>query len=182
MVGRVLTFAGIRSGVQSFRMEPVDVAALVDGVLADCRWVLEEKRVAVEKAVAGGLPGVRGDAAALRQALANLVDNALKYGGTAGWIGVGAKSVATHQGEEVVVSVADRGIGIKRSDLSRLFEPFFRSADAQAAGITGSGLGLAVVRHVVEAHGGRVTVDSTPGKGSVFAIHLPADAGTGTDV
>jgi signal transduction histidine kinase len=124
---------------------------------------------------------VRGDAAALRQALANLVDNALKYGGTSGWMGVSAKSVATLQGEEVVVSVADHGVGIKRSDLSRLFEPFFRSADAQAAAIPGSGLGLAVVRHVVEAHGGRVTVDSAPGKGSVFAIHLPADAGTGTD-
>lgn len=176
MVGRVLTFAGIQSGAQSFQMQPVAVAALVEGVLSDCRWVLEERGVRADAKVAEGLPPVRGDAAALRQALANLVDNALKYGGAEKWIGLTAKAVSGSRGEEVVLSVSDRGIGIRRGDQRHLFEPFFRSSDTASAGITGSGLGLAVVRGIVEAHGGRVTVESVPGKGSTFAIHLPADA------
>ncbi len=179
MVGRVLTFAGIQSGAQTFQAEPVDVASLVDGVLADCRWVLDEKRVAVERDVAEGLPEVRGDAAALRQALGNLVDNALKYGGSARWIGVGARLAATSGGEEVLLSVSDHGIGIRRSDLPHLFDPFFRSADPSAAGIPGSGVGLAVVRGIVEAHGGRVTAESVPGQGSTFTVHLPTAAGKG---
>ena len=160
--------------------EEIRVATVVDGVLADCRWVLDERRVEVERDVAPGLPEVRGDAAALRQALGNLVDNALKYGGTARWIGLAARAAASSGGEEVVLSVSDRGIGIRRSDLPHLFEPFFRSGDPSAAGITGSGVGLAVVRGIVHAHGGRVTAESSPGKGSTFTLHLPAaSAGKG---
>ena len=173
MVGRVLTFAGIQSGSPSFQFQTVSVEELVDGVLADCRWVLEERRVQVESSVAAGLPPVRGDAAALRQALANLVDNALKYGGASKWIGLEARTAASSDGEEVVVSVADRGIGIGRGDLPHLFEPFFRGSDPSAAGTSGSGLGLAVVRGIVTAHGGRVTVESAPGKGTTFSVHLP---------
>lgn len=177
MVGRVLAFAGIRSGTQTFRMQPVKVGALVDAVLADLRWVLEEKRVQVEVEVADSLPVVSGDEAALRRALANLLDNALKYGGSARWIGVRARVATGPRCEEVVVAVSDRGIGVRRKDLPHLYEPFFRGSDAASAGISGSGLGLAVVRGVVEAHGGRVTAESVPGKGSTFSIHLPIAAG-----
>jgi len=174
MVGRVLAFAGLRSGSQTLRKDPVSVRALVDSVLADARWVLEEKRVEVETDFGEALPEVCGDEPALRQALANLVDNALKYGGPARWIAVRARASTTTRGPEVVLAVSDRGIGIGRGDLARLFEPFFRSAEASTAGVAGSGLGLAVVRGIVEAHGGQVTVDSVPGEGSTFAIHLPA--------
>ena len=175
MVSRVLAFAGIRSGARTLRREPVEVRTLVEAVLADARWVLEERHVEVEAEYAEGLPPVLGDEAALRQALANLLDNALKYGGAARWIGVGARAVAGTRGEEVVLSVADRGPGIRRSDLHRLFEPFFRGEGTGS--VPGSGLGLAVVRGLVEAHGGHVTVDSAPGKGSTFSIRLPAARG-----
>ena len=174
MVGRVLAFAGLRSGAQAYRAEPVPVRPLVEAVLADSRWVLEEKQVRIETDLDDSLPAIRGDEQALRQALTNLVDNALKYGGPARWIGVRASLSTGPAGQEVVLSVSDRGPGIRRGDLSRLFEPFFRSAEASAAGIGGSGLGLAVVRGIAEGHGGRITVDSTPGKGSTFALHLPA--------
>ncbi len=172
MVGRVLAFAGIRSGARTLRREPVDVRALVEAALADARWVLEERHVAVETEYAEELPPVLGDEASLRQALANLLDNALKYGGAARWIGVQARVVAGTRGEEVVLSVSDRGAGIRRGDLHRLFEPFFRGEGTGS--VPGSGLGLAVVRGLVEAHGGHVTVDSAPGKGSTFSIRLPA--------
>lgn len=174
MVARVLAFAGIRSGQPVYQMQPLAVRPLIDGVLSDSRWVLEEKRFEVETSAADDLPDVRGDAAALRQALSNLVDNAMKYGASARWIGVRATAVATPRGEEVAIAVSDRGPGIRRSDLAHLFEPFYRGSDARAAATPGSGLGLAVVRGIVEAHGGRITVDTAPGKGSTFTIHLPA--------
>ena len=175
MVSRVLAFAGIRSGAQTLRREAVDVRALVEAVLSDARWVLEERHVEVDLELAEGLPPVLGDEAALRQAVANLLDNALKYGGAARWIGVRARSAAGAGGEEVVLSVSDRGPGIRRGDLHRLFEPFFRGEGTGS--VPGSGLGLAVVRGLVEAHGGQVTVDSSPGKGSTFSIRLPAARG-----
>jgi signal transduction histidine kinase len=175
MVGRVLAFAGIRSGMQTYHMQPVRIRALVDGVLSDLRWVLEEKRIQVEVDVAESLPDVRGDEPALRQALGNLVDNAVKYGGGARWIGIRARVATGPHGEGVVVAISDHGIGVRRKDLSRLFEPFFRGTEASSSGISGSGLGLAVVRGVVEAHGGHVGADSVPGKGSTFTIHLPAE-------
>lgn len=179
MVARVLAFAGIRSGQQSYRMETLDALAVVEGVLADSRWVLEEKRIAVDASLPAELPAIRGDAAALRQALSNLIDNAMKYGAAAGRIGVRVEAVTTSRGEEVAIAVSDRGPGIRRSDLGHVFEPFFRGGDPDTAAAPGSGLGLAVVKGVVEAHGGRVTVETAPGRGSTFTIHLPAAIGEG---
>ena len=72
------------------------------------------------------------------------------------------------------ITVADRGPGIRREDLPHLFEPFFRGRDAATGGVPGSGLGLSLVRHIAEAHGGRITVASDEGKGSAFTLHLPA--------
>lgn len=177
MVGRVLAFSGIRSGSQSFHMRPVTVRALVEGVLQDARPGLEERRVEVETDLPTGLPDVWGDEPALRQALSNLVDNAVKYGGRGRWVAVRARVASGPRGDEVVLSVSDRGIGVSRSDLHRVFDPFFRSAEASSAGIAGSGLGLAVVRGIAEAHGGRCTAESVPGAGSTFSLHLPVARG-----
>lgn len=171
MVGQALEFAGIQSGRRVYHPRRVEVAEIVDGALADSRWRLQEKRVEVEREVEPGLPPVFVDPAALRRAVANLVENAAKYGGRAGWIGVRAhRSLAGG----VAITVADRGPGIRKEDLPRLFEPFFRGRDAAVGGIPGSGLGLSLVRHIAEAHGGRVTVATEVGKGSAFTLTLPA--------
>ncbi|QQR74371.1 MAG: HAMP domain-containing histidine kinase [Holophagales bacterium] len=173
MVGRVLTFAGIRSGSLAYRIQPLAARELVDGVLADCRWVLEDRRVEVD--VPDTLPPLLGDPTALRQALANLIDNALKYGGASRWIGVRARGGGGgSSSSEITLAVSDRGLGIRKADLPRVFEPFFRGGEATKAGIGGSGLGLAVVRGIVEAHGGRVTVESATGEGTTVSLHLPA--------
>ncbi|HEY8460811.1 MAG TPA: sensor histidine kinase, partial [Blastocatellia bacterium] len=84
-----------------------------------------------------------------------------------------AESVKTSNGEEVQIKVSDRGLGVPASEQERIFEPFYRGKEAQAAQIHGNGLGLSLVKHIVTAHGGRVTVESKIGQGSVFILHLP---------
>jgi signal transduction histidine kinase len=173
LIGQALELAGIQSGRRLYHPLPVAVGEAVDGALTDCRWLLAERRIEVEKDVARGLPAVLADPAALRRALRDLVENAVKHGGRGGWIGVRARRAPAG---EVEITVSDRGPGIRREDLPRVFEPFFRGRDAAAGGVPGSGLGLALVRHVAAAHGGRVTVASEPGAGSAFTLHLPAAA------
>ncbi|HET9313948.1 MAG TPA: ATP-binding protein, partial [Vicinamibacteria bacterium] len=119
-----------------------------------------------------GLPRVLGDEGALRRAFRNLLDNAVKYGGEARWIGVRAGAITGAR--EVWVAVEDRGPGVAPDELPRIFEPFYRGRDATARQIAGSGLGLSLVRRIVESHGGRVTVERGRERGSVFIIRLPA--------
>ena len=171
MVGQALEFAGIQSGRRVLHLRPVEVTEVVDGALRDCRWLLQEKRVAVEREVAADLPPVLADATSLRRAVQNLVENAVKYGGRAGWIGVRARRSEAGQ---VEITVSDRGPGIRSEDLPHVFEPFFRGRDAAAGGVAGSGLGLSLVRHIVKAHGGRVSVETAAEQGSAFTLHLPA--------
>jgi signal transduction histidine kinase len=171
MVGQALELAGIQSGRRIYHPRPVEAAEIVDGALRDCRWLLQERGIEVEKDVEPDLPAVQADAAAVRRAVHNLVENAVKYGGEAGWIGVRARRSGAAQ---VEITVTDRGPGIRGEDLPHLFEPFFRGRDAAASGVPGSGLGLSLVRHIAETHGGRVTVET--GEGSAFTLHLPVAA------
>lgn len=173
MVGQVLELAGIQSGRKVYQVRPEDVEALVEGALEDCRVLLDEKQVQVERAIPSGLPPVLADGAALRRALRNLIENAVRHGGIGGdsnWVGLRARGAA----DGVEITVEDHGPGIRREDLPHLFKPFYRGKDT--AGVPGSGLGLSVVRHVVEALGGRVSVVSPNGgeRGSAFTLHLPA--------
>ena len=171
MVAQSLELAGIQSGRRVYRREPVAVEALVDGALAASRWLLDQKQVEVERAVEPDLPELAGDAGALEQALRNLIENAVKYGGES-WLAVRARRSASG----VELEVADRGPGVAKEDLAHLFEPFYRG---QAAGrtVAGSGLGLSLVRHVVAAHGGTVTVGpGDGGRGAAFVVRLPVAA------
>jgi signal transduction histidine kinase len=167
MVEQVLEYAGIQSGRRAYVREPTSVADLVAGAVAERRPLVEGKLEVVTE-VPDGLPPLLGDPPALRRALGNLIGNAAKYGG--GWMAVRAAKV----GKEVRISVADRGPGIPEEDLPHIFEPFFRGRRLAAGRVPGSGLGLSLVRHVCEAHGGRVSVTSREGHGSTFTLHLPA--------
>jgi two-component system phosphate regulon sensor histidine kinase PhoR len=123
----------------------------------------------VDVSVAPDLPDVMIDAAAVGQALGNLIDNAIKYSGERKSIRVAAALVDG----ALALSVADEGIGIAPAEHARIFEKFYRVGRSDTQGRRGSGVGLALVRHVAHAHGGRVTVESRPGAGSRFTIHLP---------
>jgi signal transduction histidine kinase len=179
MVGQVLELAGIQSGRKVYQVRPEEVESLLDAALEDCRVLLDEKKVRIEREIPPDLPPVLADGEALRRALRNLIENAVRHGG-GGWVGLQARSAK----DGVEITVADRGPGIRREDLPNLFKPFYRGGDTATNGVPGSGLGLSVVRHVAEALGGRVSVESGGiggERGSAFTLHLPAaPAGEGT--
>jgi signal transduction histidine kinase len=174
MVGQVLDFAGIQSGRQAYTLQPTEIGPVVEGAVSDCRWLLQERRARVERDVSPGLPLVQGDPAALRRALRNLIENAAKYGGINPRIDVRARA----GNGDVEITVEDHGDGLRREDLPHLFEPFYRGRQAVEKSIAGSGLGLSVVRHIAEAHHGRIDVETGgPGEGSAFTLHLPLAEG-----
>jgi len=129
----------------------------------------------VEHHIAAGLPHVMADFAAVCQCLQNLVVNALKYGGKNPRIAIWAASVHGDNGKlnEVCISVEDHGIGIDSTDLKQIFVPFYRSPVVTAAQIHGTGLGLPLAKGIAEAMGGKITVVSKLGTGSLFTLHLP---------
>ena len=169
MVEQILELAGIQSGQRRFAPRPLDIGALVGDVVAGSAALFEKDGIAAHVDVPAALPAVLGDEAALRRVLQNLVGNAIKYGAEGRWIGVSARA----HGREIRVVVADRGIGIEPSEQARIFEPFYRAAAVVSAQIQGAGLGLSLVQRIVEAHGGRITVQSAPGQGSEFRVDLP---------
>ena len=170
MVERVLQFAGIESGRAALR-SPLAIPPVVDAAIDAIRAA--DDRVTIERHIAADLPVVLGDADLLRSAVQNLLANAAKYGGGDGWIGVRVDTTVAGRAREVRIAIEDRGRGIPAADLPHIFEPFYRGADAVARQIQGSGLGLALVRRIVEAHGGRVTVASREREGTTFTIVLP---------
>ena len=173
LVAKALELAGIQSGSKVYRPEPVPLAEVVDEVLAGSRWALEESRFEVDKELPDDLPPALADRGALRLAIQNLVDNAVKYAADGRWIGLRARAMAG--GRWVTLTVEDRGPGIRPEDRPKLFEPFYRGRQEGATPIPGSGLGLSLVRQVVEAQGGRVSVGpGSGGQGSAFELRLPA--------
>jgi signal transduction histidine kinase len=170
MVEQILEFAGIQSGQRGMHVQPVALAPLLRDVVSASSSLIDAAHLTVDFVLAEPLPPVLGDEPALRRVFQNLVDNAIKYGQGGGPIRVRARA----SGSQVLVSVIDRGIGIAAAEQARIFDPFYRAADVVAAQIQGAGLGLSLVKRIVEAHGGRVTVTSTPGAGSDFTVTLPA--------
>ena len=169
MLERVLQFAGIESG-RALPRSPVAVAHVVQEAIDAARAA--DSRLRIEAQFASALPPVLGDASSLRSAVQNLLANAAKYGGADGWIGVRVDAVTSGRSRAVRIVIEDRGRGVAAADLPHIFDPFYRGADAVARQIQGSGLGLALVRRIVEAHGGRVAVASGA-TGSAFTVHLP---------
>ena len=152
-VERVLEFAGIQSGVvrQPTVIAPV---ALVEQALAASTPLVNEAQATIETSYGPDVPDINGDPAALRAVVQNLIANAVKYGGDHAWVHVSVSNGAAKRRGEVLIRVEDRGIGIPAAEQARIFEPFFRGADALARHIHGNGLGLSIVKRVVEAHGG----------------------------
>ena len=174
MVERVLQYAGIESGLGYGARTPLSPVELVDGAIDSALPMLGPESVNIQREIPESLPSVIGDAAALRSAVQNLVANAVKYGGGDRWVGVKAEAVRNHRASNVRITVSDHGPGIPANELPHIFDPFYRGGDALSKQIHGNGLGLSLVKRIVTAHGGQVTVVTKPGTGSAFTIELPA--------
>lgn len=151
------------------RFRPVAAADLVARAVEAVQSCARRKDLQITTVLAEGLPPVAGDEATLVHALVNLLHNAVKYSYPGGSVTVAARA----EGEQVRISVSDQGVGIPPDDLPHIFGAFYRGR-AGVAGEVGAGLGLAVTRRIVEAHGGVITAESTPGRGSTFTVALPA--------
>ena len=169
LIDNVLDFSRIEGGRQTYDMAPTAVEPLIRGTLEAFAYPLAQQGFKVEVSVAADLPEVTLDADAVGQALANLIDNAIKYSGDDRAVTIDARLADGW----LVIAVSDRGVGIAREEQDKIFEKFYRVGRSDTQGRRGSGVGLALVRHIAEAHGGTVTVDSAPGEGSRFSLRLP---------
>ncbi len=168
----LLKLSRIEAGRLELESRPVSVAALVNGCVETARLKAESKGLRLTVGLPEDLPAVRGDAVQLGEVLQNLIDNALQYTPPGGRIDVTAYS----NGHEVIFTVADTGIGIPEADLERIFERFYRVDAARSREAGGTGLGLSIARHIVDAHGGRIWVESAVGQGSRFRFSIDSAA------
>jgi signal transduction histidine kinase len=169
LIDNVLDFSRIEGGRRTYERVPTAVEPLVRDVLEAFAYPLAQQGFKVDVDVAADLPEVALDRDAVGQALANLVDNAVKYSAERKVLEVRARVVDG----QLAIAVRDEGIGIPAPEHGRIFDKFYRVGRSETQGRRGSGVGLALVRHVAEAHGGRVTLQSRPGEGSCFTLWFP---------
>lgn len=169
MVEQILEFAGANSGKQKYSFAQVEVADIVNDALRECGPLIDSGGFTVDTDLKTDLPMISADKAALSSAIQNLIANSVKYSNGSSWI----KISAANGGGRIKIAIEDKGIGISAGELRQIFEPFYRSKEVVDAQISGNGLGLNLVKKIVEAHGGSVSVESTVGTGSKFTIELP---------
>jgi signal transduction histidine kinase len=172
LINNILDFASIESGRKTYHFERCDVREVVCETLKTFGVRLRQNGFNIHLEGADTpLPPARIDPGAIAQSLSNLLDNAVKYSNGKTDVTVSLR----RDGDWIVVSVIDQGIGIPRDEQRKIFDRFHRVSTGLVHDVKGSGLGLSIVRHIVDAHRGRVTVESRPGEGSTFSIHHPVE-------
>jgi signal transduction histidine kinase len=169
LINNILDFSRIEAGKKEYSFRETDVADLVRSTLESYRFEIEQNGFQFEQKIDNNLPPLSVDREAIARSLLNLVSNAVKYS-------AGRKYLGVHlyrRNENVNLEVVDHGIGIPAKEQLKIFEKFYRVGDPLVHNTKGSGLGLSLVRHIVQAHGGQVAVESAPGHGSKFIIILP---------
>jgi two-component system phosphate regulon sensor histidine kinase PhoR len=171
LVNNILNFARIEAGRKQYRMGPVDINAVVGSVIGSYEDHLKERGFSPIVTLAPDLPIIQADEEALSEAVINVTDNAVKYSGDSHYL-----RIATgREGAHVFVEIQDHGVGIATQHHRKIFDTFYRVSDGLAHNTKGSGLGLALVRHIVDAHGGDVGLTSAPGSGSTFRLSFPIE-------
>jgi signal transduction histidine kinase len=174
LINNILDFSRIEAGRKEYEFKETNLAELVRTTLDSYRFQIEQNGFAFEEHISGDIPPVNVDREAIARSLLNLVNNALKYSKDQKYIGVNLY----RSNGSVKLEVQDRGIGIAPAEQDKIFEKFYRCGDPLVHNTKGSGLGLSLVRHIAQAHGGNVSVESVPNKGSKFTIALPIDPAT----
>jgi signal transduction histidine kinase len=174
LVDRILLFAASTAGKNLQFLRPVQVSEIIERTVQNVAGLAHSSGIRLEQNIQPDLPSILADPIALCQCLQNLIVNAIKYRGQSNWIGISAELQESKDStREICIHVQDRGIGIRDSELQRIFEPFYRSPETFATNVQGTGLGLTVAQRSVNEMGGRLMVSSTIGVGSTFTIHLP---------
>jgi len=167
MVQEMGDLSRIESGEAPLQKAAVNVAGVAARAAERLKSQADRAGLQMKLDIAPGLPSVSADEARMEQVLVNLIHNAIKFTPPGGRINISARA----EGDKLLVSVSDTGVGIPEDDLPRVFERFYKADKARAGG--GTGLGLAIAKHVVEAHGGRIWVESVEGRGATFSFTLP---------
>ncbi|HEU4435709.1 MAG TPA: HAMP domain-containing sensor histidine kinase [Pyrinomonadaceae bacterium] len=171
MIDNVLDFSKIEAGRKTYNFARHDVSAVIENVLSSYRYQIVNSGFDVQANIQPDLPPVVIDRDAMAQAISNLVDNAIKYSREVKHLSIKTEK----RGSDLSIEVADQGIGIPRAEQAKVFEKFYRVGNGLVHDVKGSGLGLSLVKHIVEAHHGTISVESDVGKGSRFTIVLPLD-------
>jgi signal transduction histidine kinase len=173
LLNNVLDVSRIERGQKTYRLEPAPLADVVQSAVRTIQYPLMQQGFVLDLDVRDNVPPVAVDRDAVQQAILNLLTNAMRYSGEHREIRL---SLSAENGS-AVIQVSDRGIGIPEKEQSRIFDKFYRVPVPENREISGTGLGLSLVAHIAEAHGGSVHVKSRPGEGSTFSILLPLKAG-----
>ena len=170
LIDNVLDFARMERGKTAYQFHEGDLSTVVERAVDLVRYRADQGGRELRTEIEPDLPRTNLDEDAMTLALLNLLENAMKYG-----VGEGAEILVSlaSDGDRLTLRVADRGAGIPPEERGRIFDRFFRGKDARSRSTRGSGIGLSLVKHIVEAHRGKVTVDSTLGKGTCFEVTLP---------
>lgn len=171
IVNSILNFAKMEAGKRKFNFESINLNDVVENIYQTYSYHLQNKGFKFEKQLTENLPEVKADAEAISEAIINLIDNAVKY--SADLKEVTLKTIST--GNSVIVEVTDKGIGISPEDQKKVFDKFFRVSSGLIHNVKGTGIGLSLVKQIVDAHNGTIELVSEPGKGSTFRIILPID-------
>jgi signal transduction histidine kinase len=169
LTDNVLNLARIEEGRKEYHFETIDIAALVRETVTTIQDRVRHEGFFIETILKEPLPSVRADKAAITQAVTNLMDNAIKYSDKEKKVEVSSYV----EDQYLVIAVKDFGVGIKKEKIDKVFERFYRGGDELTRTVKGSGLGLTLVKEIIEAHRGHVQVESEPGRGSTFSIRLP---------
>jgi two-component system phosphate regulon sensor histidine kinase PhoR len=171
LINNILNFSRMEAGKKQYAFAPVGVNEAVQQVVATYTHQLHQAKFTFAEEYAADLPLISADREGLSEAVINLIDNAIKYSGEQRDLAIRTGRT----GEGVFVEVEDHGIGIAREHQQKIFEKFFRVSDPLVHTTKGSGLGLSLVRHIMDAHAGTVTVSSVPGNGSTFRLTFPVN-------
>ena len=165
----LLRLAQIEAGQLQLEPQPITVASIVEPCIETTRVKAAQNGLTLEVQCASESPVLLGDLRALQGVLQEILDNAMRYSSEGGRILINTAV----QESEAVISVSDTGIGIPKADQERIFERFYRTDPARSRESGGTGLGLSIAKHLIEAHGGRIKVESEVGRGSTFYVYLP---------
>jgi len=174
VIDNILDFSKIEAGRKTYNFAETDMAEVIESVLSSYRYQIVNSGFAIQTNIQPDLPSVSIDREAMAQAISNLVDNAIKYSGEVKQLSINTERL----GSDLSIEIADHGIGIPRAEQAKVFDKFYRVGNGLVHDVKGSGLGLSLVKHIIEAHNGTISVESDVGKGSRFTIRLPL-AGNG---